>query len=158
MIGSGGDRNVFRGASAGSVDVALEFRLLCDLDDDWTSLWSFVAKVRAFRSWDTPVDEIADVIRWFADSGLMTFGALADNEIGWEEWKVAADESMRRIAEGYGASNGYLAAAQDLDLMGCEVFRANITEKGEGRLAVLEAQGMTWDNTIGPFETRSGLL
>lgn len=88
----------------------------------------------------------------------MTFGALADNDIGWEEWKVDTDESMRRIAEGYGANSGYLAAAQDLDLMGCEVLRANITEKGERRLAELEAQGMTWDNTIGPFETRSGLL
>lgn len=140
------------------VETGIEFRLLLDLDDDWTSLWSFVAKVRAFRGWHTPLDEVADVIRWFADSGLMTFGALADNDIGWEEWTADTDESMRRIAEGHGKSNGYLAAEQDLDLMGCEVFRGSITEKGERRLAELEAQGMTWDNTIGQFETRSGLL
>ncbi|KQU36546.1 MULTISPECIES: hypothetical protein [unclassified Rhodococcus (in: high G+C Gram-positive bacteria)] len=140
------------------VETGIEFRLLLDLDDDWTSLWSFVAKVRAFRGWHTPLDEVADVIRWFADSGLMTFGALADNDIGWEEWPTDTDESMRRIAEGHGKTDGYLAAEQDLDLMGCEVFRGSITEKGERRLAELEAQGMTWDNTIGPFETRSGLL
>ncbi|MBY6706188.1 hypothetical protein HQ308_05165 [Rhodococcus sp. BP-241] len=140
------------------VETGIEFRLLLDLDDDWTSLWSFVAKVRAFRGWHTPLDEVADVIRWFADSGLMIFGALADNDIGWEEWTADTDESMRRIAEGHGKSDGYLAAEQDLDLMGCEVFRGRITEKGERRLAELEALGMTWDNTIGPFETRSGLL
>ncbi|KIQ18967.1 hypothetical protein [Rhodococcus sp. MEB064] len=140
------------------VETGIEFRLLLDLDDDWTSLWSFVAKVRAFRGWHTPLDEVADVIRWFADSGLMTFGALADNDTGWEEWTADTDESMRRIAEGHGKSDGYLAAEQDLDLMGCEVFRGSITEKGERRLAELEVQGMTWDNTIGQFETRSGLL
>ena len=140
------------------VETGIEFRLLLDLDDDWTSLWSFVAKVRAFRGWHTPLDEVADVIRWFADSGLMTFGALADNDTGWEEWTADTDESMRRIAEGHGKSDGYLAAKQDLDLMGCEVFRGSITEKGERRLAKLEVQGMTWDNTIGQFETRSGLL
>ncbi|MBY6687176.1 hypothetical protein HQ305_16580 [Rhodococcus sp. BP-149] len=141
-----------------NVEEGLEFRLLDELDDDWMPLWGFVAMVSGFRGWNTTIDTVAGVIRWFAESGLMTFGALANNDVGWEEWNVDIDESMRRIAEGHGTSQGYLHATKREDLVWCEVFRANITEKGERRLAELEAQGMTWDNTIGPFETRSGLL
>lgn len=74
----------------------------------------------------------------------MTLGALADNEVGWEAWDTSIDESIRRIAEGYGRGVGYLNTPDIGALMDTEVVRANITKLGERRLAELEAGGMTY--------------
>jgi hypothetical protein len=126
------------------IENELEFRILDDLDDDWMPFWGFMAMVTGFWGTDTPAEKVADVIRWFAESGLVTLGALADNEVGWEAWDTSIDVSMRRIAEGYGHVVGYLHAPDIGALMDTEVVRANITKLGERRLAELEAGGMTY--------------
>ncbi|WP_315773527.1 hypothetical protein [Rhodococcoides kroppenstedtii] len=139
-----------------AVNVELEFRLLYDLDDDWMPFWGFMAMVTGFWGTDTPPEKVAGVIRWFAETGLVTLGALADNEYGWEEWDVDLDESMERIANGTASGVGYDQAAGVADLMTTEVFRANITEKGERRLAELEEQGLTYWTTQGPYKSPRG--
>ncbi|MBY6435726.1 hypothetical protein HQ602_04965 [Rhodococcus kroppenstedtii] len=121
-----------------AVNVELEFRLLYDLDDDWMPFWGFGGNGDRFLGYGYAPREGRRCIRWFAETGLMTLGALADNEYGWEEWDVDLDESMERIANGTASGVGYNQAAGVADLMTTEVFRASITEKGERRLAELE--------------------
>ncbi|MBY6350828.1 hypothetical protein [Rhodococcoides corynebacterioides] len=134
----------------------LEFRILYDLDDDWMSFGGFLAIVAEFRGMDTPPDEVAETIRWFAETGLVALGALSDNEYGWEAWNVGLDEAMKRIANGSTSGRGYKQAAGVAELMTTEVFRANITEKGGCRLAELEKQGLTYWTTLGPFRSTRG--
>ncbi len=140
-----------------TIDQDLEFRLLYELDDDWMPFWGFIAIVFQFWGPDTSPERIAGVIEHLAESGLVTLGALRSHGSGFDEWNVSIDESMRRVADGYDGEIGYRSVDDHHALIDTEVFRANLTAKGVERLAAFEAHGMTWDNTIGPFETRSGL-
>jgi len=135
------------------MNVSLEFRLLYDLDDDWADFHTFYVIGRKFLGPTMTNVDVAGLIRQLADSGLIELGSLADNEVGWERWDVSLDEAMRRIAEGYRGEVGYDGADANA-LMGTEVVRANLTRKGELRLAELEARGMTYGSTVGSFETR----
>ena len=140
------------------IDEDLEFRLLYELDDDWMPFWGFSVIVFWFWGHGTSPAQIAGVIRHLAESGLVTLGALRSHGSGFDEWNVSIDESMRRIADGYDGEIGYRSVDDHYALIDTEVFRANLTEKGAERLTALEARGMTYHNTIGPFETRTGPL
>ncbi|MBY6540004.1 hypothetical protein HQ325_15100 [Rhodococcus sp. BP-349] len=130
-------------------DEQLEFNLLVQLDDDWITFWEFMYYTIQSMGPSTTSEQTAVVIRSLVESGLMTLGALAANEVGWEEWDVDLDEAMRRIAEGHAGEVGYLTAPDRTALTLSEVVRACITEKGERRLAELEARGFTFAGPSG---------
>lgn len=137
-----------------NMSAGLEFRLLCDLDDDWADFHTFYVIGHKFLGPTMTAVDVAGLIRQLAETGLIELGSLSDNEVGWARWDVSLDEAMRRIAEGYRGEVGYDGADANA-LTGTEVVRANLTRRGELRLAELEARGMTYGNTVGASEMRN---
>lgn len=111
--------------------------LLYEISDDWTTIGEIDAVVRQLdrlMAVDYSRERVLSLVRELLESEYIEAGC--GGGAYWEPWGVSIDEAIRRIAYGFGGVPGYLEVSDD-EIVFNEVFRANLTERGESRLEKL---------------------
>ncbi|MGW4737471.1 hypothetical protein [Nocardia xishanensis] len=128
----------------------LEHFLLYELSDDWAAVATFDGMVARITPEAYSRGVVLNVIRELAAKGYIRFGSFPGGGRGWEPWDVSIDEAIHRVAHGYNGIPGYLDIPESA-IGSTEVFRADLLEKGEQRLAELgspyEKYGDPWVDT-----------
>ncbi|MGQ4599532.1 hypothetical protein [Nocardia sp. R6R-6] len=128
----------------------LEHFLLHELSDDWTPIGTFDGMVAKIVPASYSRGFVLDVIRELATKGYIRFGAFPGRGRSWEPWYVTIDEALQRVAHGHNHIVGYLDISEN-EIGSNEVFRADLVERGEQRLAELgnpyEKYGDPWADT-----------
>lgn len=129
------------------IDPAYENFLLYAISDDWAQLGEFVEHARKFAPAEYSRQYVLELVREFIERGYIEIGNIADGNPPWVPWNVSVDETMRRIANGYRGVAGLLTMPES-ELGPNELFRAQLTDRGEARLAEMgdpyEKYGDPW--------------
>ncbi|WP_431941721.1 hypothetical protein [Nocardia grenadensis] len=128
----------------------LEHFLLYELSDDWAPIATFDGMVARITPDHYSRENVLGILRELATRGFIRFGAFPGENQTWEPWDASIEESIHRIAYGYNDVPGYLKIS-DEEIGSNEVFRADLLDAGEERLAQLgnpyEKYGDPWRNT-----------
>jgi hypothetical protein len=114
----------------------LENFLLYNVSDDWAPIGEFDGTIEKIAPDEYSRAYVLRVIEELANEGYIEFGAFPGGGRGWEPWNVDAEESIRRISQGYNGVSGYLSIP-DSEIGSSEIFRAKLTESGRRRLQEL---------------------
>ncbi|MFE3446715.1 hypothetical protein ACFXNW_27110 [Nocardia sp. NPDC059180] len=128
----------------------LEHFILYELSDDWAAIAAFDGMFARIAPESYSRYAVLDLIRSLAASRFIRFGSFPGGGRSWEPWGVSIDEAIDRIAHGYNGVRGYLDITDD-EIGSNEIFRAELIEDGEERLAELgnpyEKYGDPWRGT-----------
>ncbi|MGS2807310.1 hypothetical protein [Nocardia sp. MW-W600-9] len=131
------------------MNTKLENFLLYAIDDDWAPIAEFDADVQKITPGEYSRRRVLEVIQDLATRGYIQLGAFPGGGRSWEPWTVPVEDGIRRIAEGFNNSTGYLEIS-DTEIGSSEVFRAAITSAGRKRLNELgdpyEIYGDPWSD------------
>ncbi|MGQ4617310.1 hypothetical protein [Nocardia sp. R7R-8] len=132
------------------INEKIEHFLLYELSDDWAAIATFDGMVAKINPESYSREFVLDAIREIATKGYIRFGAFPGGGRLWEAWDVTIDEAIHRIAHGHNNVSGYLEIPVS-EIGSNEVFRAELIERGEQRLAELgnpyKKYGDPWADT-----------
>lgn len=125
------------------VDPSSESFLLYAISDDWTEPGVFIDHAMKFHPErpDATAAALA-LMRDLYERGFIEFGWLPHRGTEWTPWSTSPEETIHRIAHGFGGRPGLLTLT-DTEISSTETVRANLTPAGEARL----------DHLGDPYET-----